>query len=177
MIHSSYIPIHPNPNSWSISMNFPFCVCLVPIKTPADSPRNHNHSKTVAIGHGLSESRNGTAMDSSVLQLKQLLYMWQMLTDDFDILWSCVISHQYHQSHLQISSQSIEELLECRRNQSRSEQKITPCASVMEAPWSFKAFSWEVSNNTRWLRDDSEALYRARFLSSIEWQIWESRSV
>ena len=23
-----------------------------------------------------------------------------------------------------------------------------------------------------WLRDDSESLYRARFLSSIEWQIW-----
>lgn len=149
MIHSSYIPIHPNPNSWSIWMNFPFCVCLVPIKTPADSPRNHNHSKTVAIGHGLSESRNGTAMDSSVLQLKQLLYMWQMLTDDFDILWYTLI--MCHQSS--VSSVSSSNIF----------TKYWRVARVQEKPEQIRA-----ENNPLCLRNGSSMILQSFLLGSFE---------
>ena len=109
---SSYIYIYMYPNHPNNSYCFPLLRPSSPNKNThwgqvsmADSPRNHNHSKTVAIGHGLVTTNSWRA--------KAAVHVTNIDRS----------SNQCHFCHLQISSlQKNAKLLKCSRNQSRSEQ-------------------------------------------------------
>ena len=126
------------------------------IKHPlADSPRNHNHSKTVAIGHGLSESRNGTAMDSSVLQLKQLLYMGPICDRWLDrwLWYTLIMCHLSSVIIISVSSVSSSNIF----------TKYSKVARVQEKPEQIRT-----ENNPLCLRNGSSMILQSFLLGSFE---------